>query len=144
MKRIAFLAGEWEGDGWMQRGPERGTFTSTETVESRLEGRVLIVEGLHHAPGGEVVHHALAVVSHDPETGGYRFRSHLADGTGGDYDAELVDGAFVWGFATDRGRVRFTIRIDGDEWREEGHFSPDGGETWIHFFQMDLTRVGTP
>lgn len=136
---IAFLAGRWEGDGWMQRGPERHTFTSTETVESRLDGRVLIIEGLHHGPSGEVVHHAVAVVSYDASRDGYAFRSYQADGKSDEQEADLVDGAFVWGFDTERGRVRFTVRVDGNAWHETGHFSADG-ESWQPFFQMDLTR----
>ena len=51
---------------------------------------MLIVEGIHH--GGdpeEIVHHALATISYDPEAALYRFRSHLASGESGDYQAQL-------------------------------------------------------
>lgn len=147
MQALEPLVGHWEGEGWMRMGPgEPNRFHSEETVESRLDGRVLIVEGLHRSGGegdeeGRVVHHALAVISHDPESGGYRFRSHLADGRGGDFDARMEDGAFVWGTATPRGHIRYTIRIDGDRWEEVGERSPDG-ETWQEFFGMSLTRTG--
>ena len=145
MKAVSFLAGRWEGEGWMRQGPgDPQSFRSLELIESRLDGRVLIVEGIHH--GGdpeEIVHHALATISYDPEAALYRFRSHLASGESGDYQqAQLEDDAFVWGFEVPgRGRVRYTIRVEDDLWREVGEFSPDG-ERWNQFFEMNLRRTG--
>ena len=49
MQAIAFFEGNWEGDGWTRRGPtEPQEFRSSERVESRLGGRVLIVEGMRY------------------------------------------------------------------------------------------------
>jgi hypothetical protein len=144
MHAIASFEGRWEGEGWARMGPtEPVPFTSTEVVESRLEGRVLIVEGLHYGKeSGEVVHHALATISWDSRAGKYRFRSHLASGRSGDHEAELLDGKFVWGMEIpDRGRIRYTITIEDDTWHEIGEFSADGVE-WHQTFQMDLKRVG--
>ena len=143
MRAIGFMEGTWQGEGWMRFGPgEPETFTSRETVESRLDGRVLIVEGLHHSTSsGDVVHHALATISFDASNGKYRFDSHLASGRSGVHVGELVDGTFVWGMQIpDRGRLRYTITIDGDSWHEIGEFSADGNE-WHQNFQMDLVRV---
>ena len=141
MQAISFLTGEWEGSGWMQRGPgEPHRVDSREMVESRLDGRVLLVEGLHYAEGTqEVVHHAMAVLSYDPETKGYRFRSHLNNGRAGDYSAKLDGGNFVWMMEVPGRSIRYTIKIEGNQWNEVGESSTDG-ETWIQFFQMDLTR----
>lgn len=87
------------------------------------------------------MHHALAVISFDTATGGYRFRSHLVGREGGDYAAELADGAFVWGFETGNGgRVRYTIRVADERWQEIGEYSADGA-TWSQFFEMSLRRV---
>jgi len=144
MKAIGWLAGTWRGEGWMRRGPgEPQPFRSSETVVSRLDGRVLIVEGLHHDNvSGDVVHHALATISYDPSSGKYRFSSHLASGQSGEYEADLVDGKFVWGMEIpNHGRMRYAIHIDGDRWHEIGEFSADGQE-WHQSFQMDLVRVG--
>lgn len=143
MHAIGFFEGRWEGDGWSRMGPgEPQPFRSSEVVESRLDGRVLIVEGLHHGVElGEVVHHALATISWDSESATYSFRSHLASGRSGDHQAELVDGKFIWGMEIpNRGRLRYTIQIENDEWHEIGEFSGDGVE-WNQMFQMDLKRV---
>lgn len=141
MEKIAVLVGTWEGEGWMQRGPgDPSHFTSHELVESRLDGRVLLVEGRHHAKEGEEsVHHALAVLSYDPTTQGYRFSSYLADGRSGDYPARWDEGNLVWTIATPNGTVRYTITVEGDRWQEIGEHSVDG-ETWRQFFAMNLTR----
>ena len=40
-----------------------------------------------------------------------------------------------------RGRVRYTIRVEDDLWREVGEFSPDG-ERWNQFFEVNLRRTG--
>lgn len=141
MRAIALFEGQWEGEGWMRRGPTEPTpFRSTEKVESRLGGRVLIVEGLHQAKeSDEVVHHALATISYDPEAANYRFRSHLEDGRAGDYTGQLEDGAFIWGFEMPMGRIRYTIRVADGHWSEIGEFSADG-EQWNQFFAMELDR----
>ena len=143
MQKLSFWEGRWEGEGWMRRGPDAPSrFRSLELVEARLNGRVMLVEGLHHAATNpdELVHHALGVVSFDPESGAYRFRTHLSSGQSGDFGMRLEDGAVVWGMETPRGKIRYTILVQDAEWHEVGHLSPDG-ETWSQFFQMDLKRV---
>ena len=65
MKPFLPAVGKWRGEGWMQMGPgEPQRTVSEERVESRLEGLVLVIEGLHHArnadgSAGRVVHNAL-------------------------------------------------------------------------------------
>lgn len=74
----------------MLRGTERVQTTMTETIERKLNGVVLLVEGLGVIPGDRssaprVVHNALAVVSFYPQTGGYVMRSYIASGLRGDF-----------------------------------------------------------
>ena len=144
MDAVAGMVGTWTGEGWIRMGPgEPIPFDSKETVESRLGGQALVVEGEHHAKSdGRLVHHAVALLSHDAEAGVYRFRTHVAGRGPGDFEGRVEDGAFVWGGAAGPGKMRYTIRIDGDTWHEVGEFSRDG-ETWNSFFQMDLKRTGS-
>lgn len=57
MQRLSFMVGRWRGDSWMQRGPgQRDTPAMTETVELKVEGTVLLIEGIGVVPaagGGE-------------------------------------------------------------------------------------------
>jgi hypothetical protein len=144
MDAVAGMVGTWTGEGWIRMGPgEPIPFDSKETVESRLGGEALVVEGEHHAKAdGRLVHHALALLSHDAEAGVYRFRTQVAGRGPGDFEGRVEDGAFVWGGAMGPGQMRYTIRIEGDAWSEVGEFSRDG-ETWNQFFEMNLKRTGS-
>jgi hypothetical protein len=147
MQKVAFLVGEWKGSGWMMMGPARRVeFTSKETVESRLDGLVLIIEGVHEsadpARKGAIVHHALAELSWDAKQSAYRFRSHLATGEESDFPGKVVEGAFIWAFpAGPAGTIRYTIKLDAQgRWNEIGERSADG-QSWSPMFGMTLDRV---
>jgi hypothetical protein len=147
MQKVAFLVGDWKGRGWMMMGPgRRAEFTSHETVESRLDGLVLIIEGVHEssdpARKGAIVHHALAELSWDAQQGAYQFRSHLATGEASDFPGKVVEGAFVWIFqAGPAGTMRYTIKLDAQgRWNEIGERSTDG-QSWSQIFGMTLDKV---
>lgn len=149
MKKLDFLVGQWKGEGWIEISPgERRTFTSTETVHSKLRGLLLLIEGLHRGrlPGQaeEVTsHEALATVSWDQEAKLYRFRAHEANGRFQDAEAKLIGGALEWGFRDEQRRVsvRFTIKLNASgHWSESGESSLNG-KTWRKFFEMTLERL---
>ena len=147
MKPFLPAVGKWRGEGWMQMGPgEPQRAVSEETVEMRLDGLVLVVEGLHHAKladgtAGKVVHHALAIASADA-AGGYRFSTFLADGRAADARGNWENGKFVWAPPAPPGRqIRYVIDWTvADRWSEIGEMSTDG-TTWTKFFEMNLTRT---
>lgn len=144
---LGWLVGEWEGAGWiMVRGAGRQTFTSAETVEARLDGRVLVVEGLHHDERGNVVHNALGVIAWDAEHDRYVFHTWLGNAGGGGAAnvLELTDDGFRWypnsGGAEGAPRVVFDARQENGEWVETGTATlPEGRE--LQFFEMRLHRV---
>lgn len=141
---LEWLVGEWEGSGWIAvRGAGRQSFTSTETVESRLDGRLLLVEGLHHNAQGTVVHHALGAITWNANADRYVFHTWLgADGGGGaDNPLELTDAGFRWMPQSEQGAsVVFDVRNEDGQWVETGTVTlPDGRE--FQFFEMRLTRV---
>ncbi|MEK7732277.1 MAG: hypothetical protein AAB363_10515, partial [Planctomycetota bacterium] len=54
MKSVAFLVGEWAGEGWVSMGPQqRHTLRVTESVRVKAGGRVLLVEGLGNGKRSE-------------------------------------------------------------------------------------------
>jgi len=137
---ISFLQGDWEGEGWIRRGPgEPQRFRSSEKVVARLDGVVLAVEGKHWSKDtNQVVHEAFAVISHDP-AGGYKFESWLATGQSGSYKGRVESGAFVWEMSPPMGKIRYTIKVENATWTEVGQFSRDG-VAWQPFFEMTLKR----
>jgi hypothetical protein len=148
IKKFDFLVGQWKGSGWNEQAPgQRHTFSINETVQSKLGGLVLLIEGIGKAkmPGdeeGPVMHQALATLSYDEQARRYRFISYTAEGRFGDNEARLIEGGLEWGFQIPQGgRIRFTIKLTPQgEWFEIGEFSQDG-KTWRRFLEMTLRRV---
>lgn len=145
---LAWMVGEWEGEGWTTEGPgERNEFRGTEVVERRMGGRLVVVEGAFSAwmgpdMGHRPVHQALGIFSYDRAAGRLAFRTYTAAGAGGEASAEVrEDGALVWGFGDPgAGQVRYTLtRTPADEWHEIGERTTDG-ERWTRFFEMTLRR----
>lgn len=95
MRKLDFLVGEWQGEGWITAaGGQRHTFKQTEHIQSKVGGHVLLIEGLgkSQAPGEaeRVVHNAFAVVSYDGTAKRWRFLAWRA--TGDALDAEATVG----------------------------------------------------
>ena len=148
MKKLEFLVGEWKGSGWIQMGPsQRNESLSTESVQSKLGGRVFVIEGLGRVRGeggaeGRVVHNAFAFLYYDQEAGRYRMRAFLANGQAIDADTTFKDGVLEWGFQLPQGRVQYRTRLnEKQQWFEEGSITLDGGKTFQKFFEMTLDRV---
>jgi Protein of unknown function (DUF1579) len=145
MEKLGFLVGTWEGEGWMVTGPAgRRSAHGTETVESRLGGLVLVIEGKFTSPeSGEPVHQALGVLSWDPGAETYRFRAFLADGRAAESEGRFADGAFTWNPPAPPGmEIRYVLRLDDQgRWFEVGEMSRDGGETWNQFMEMTLKKA---
>ena len=151
MKKLDPWVGVWKGSGWILTGRNqpRQEFTITETIQSKLGGRVLLVEGVGRGKdaktGAEVdTHNTLAVLSYDEIAKTYRFRTHEAMGRALDVEGKPLDGGGLeWGFRDEtRGAtIRFTIRLDGNRWHEVGEATIDG-KTWHKFLEMTLERQG--
>jgi hypothetical protein len=144
LDRLGFMVGRWRGAAWMQRGAERVHTTMTETVERKLGGAVLQVDGIGVVTGGDsaaprVVHNALGIVTFDPATGGYAMRSYIATGQFGDFTLTLVDGGVSWTREVPGGRIRNTAHIGDGVWHEVGEFSRDGS-SWVQIMEMNLRR----
>src|SRR6185503_11866647 len=74
MKKLSFLVGQWKGEGWVEYGPGQCiTVTSTESVQWRLGGEVLLIEGVGRnkmdASKAELTgHDAIALMFFDVKT----------------------------------------------------------------------------
>jgi hypothetical protein len=147
MKQLDWLVGRWKGEAVIEYQPgQRRTINQTETVQSKLSGLVLLVEGVGtiRTPGEEreiPVFEALAVVSYDDQAKRYRWQAF----TGGQYqdaEAKVTDGGIEWRLAnTPMGSVRYTIRrTPAGEWHEIGESSTDA-TNWRRFFEMTLRRA---
>lgn len=149
MKKLDFLVGKWRGKGWvMTYTGKRENFTIDETVESRVGGLVLVVEGLGKSKDAEmgretITHNALGILSFEPQTGIYRWRAHTFYGNSLETVAEIGDKSFIWGFKHPQaGDTRYTVTINNKgNWLEIGESSRDGGKTWTKFLEMELEKA---
>lgn len=143
MKVFSSWVGRWQGEGSMQMGPgEPKKSTVDEHIEYRLDGMVMLVEGVGKAQGA-VVHHALAVLSYDKAASQYKFRTYLKDGRSTDAWLNVTgENSFQWGFGVPGRKIRYTIQIDPAKktWHEMGETSTDG-DTWNKFFEMNLVKT---
>lgn len=146
MKKIDFLAGEWEGDATVDLGP-RGKLAvrQTEVVKRHLGGLVLTIEGRGYtkdAAGAETLaFEAFGTFTYDLGAGKYRLMAVKAPGEVVDPEVTVTEGGFVWAFSTKYGRMRYTMRLTPEgRWHEVGEMSPDGGTTWVKTMEMTLKR----
>ena len=143
MKKLDWLVGHWKGTGWIQMGPQgRKEFTQTETIQGKLDGLVLIIEGQGTSKeDGSPVHTALAFVSYDEGAKTFRWRAFTAEGRQTDTVAKVATNTLEWGLEIpQRGRMRYTIKLnEKGEWFEVGEMSQDG-QTWLKIFEMTLQR----
>jgi len=151
-EKIAMLTpwiGHWKGESFTRMGPgEPKRSTVDERIESRLEGAVLLIEGIGKSVDPTtkqetIVHHAMAILSYDQTSQQYTFRSYLNNGRSTDaWFNVLSPTQYQWGFDHQQGKNRYMITIDPDKktWTETGEFSPDG-KTWHKYIDMTLTKT---
>jgi hypothetical protein len=119
MMKLAFLAGHWSGPVSISRGPgEPIKLTQTETVQFKLDGLVLLIEGQSTGPDGKAQFQALATIAYDDEAHIYRFRAYN-DGHYIDTELTLSPEGFAWGFNAGPAKIQNTMHLTTKgEWQE--------------------------
>ena len=142
MKKLDWFVGHWKGTGWIEMGPQgRHEFTQTETIEAKLDGLVLVIEGSGKAKeDGSTVHAALAFVSYDHRANKFRWHAFTAEGQM-DTEAKVGTDTLEWTLdIPQRGRMRYTItRNEKGEWFEIGEMIHED-QTRHKFFEMTLRK----
>jgi len=145
---IHFMLGEWHGEGWFQRGPEKKYFVQEETIVPKVRGTLFMVDGVgYHKDSSRtaenIVHDAFGIISFNPERGGLTMLAYAT--TGGKMEVDFYrigDKQLEWSFEGEGGgtvRFREDFRTEGI-WLETGEYSPDEGKTWFQFFETRLER----
>jgi hypothetical protein len=142
MKKLDWWIGHWKGSGWIQMGPEgRQEFTQTETIEAKLDGLVLIVEGTGKSKeNGATVHTALAFASYDHHANKFRWHAFTPQGQI-DTEAKVGKDSLEWSLEIpQRGQMHYTItRNEKGEWFEIGEMIQQD-QTRHKFFEMTLRK----
>lgn len=146
-EELQFMKGTWKGEGWMMIKRKRKAFTQNETITSKVDGKILVIDGKGYDNNNlqkkkKVIHNAFGVISYNEEKKMMTMLSFSS--TGGKMENELKligDKKLEWSFKDKSGgTIRF--REDFSEkgvWLEQGAYSFDG-KKWTPFFQMKLKK----
>jgi len=142
MHACGFLVGRWSGEGWASYGPgPRHSFHETESIEAKLEGLLLLIQGHGTDEGGKTVHDALAIMSYDPQDKHYHFRAYEQMGRSVDSVAQCHNNTMTWSLAAGPTTIRYTISLNAKgQWHEIGTaIIPNAPEQQI--FEMTLDKA---
>ncbi len=145
LKKLAYWAGDWKGEATIRRGPGEPTIINQEEhIEFRLEGTILLVEGLGRSPeDGSKIFNALAIINYDETSNQFKMKSYLQEGRSTDAWFKIItENTYEWGFDVPSGKIKYTITLDPTKgtWNEKGAFSQDGNN-WMPFMEMNLTKT---
>jgi hypothetical protein len=150
LQSLNWMVGRWEGESWIEFAPgQRRTSQSLETVQSKVGGAVMLIEGYHKGKTAEasdkaedtVTHESISMLLYDSNAKRYRFVAYTARQGYGEFQVKVTGSRWEWEMPAPSGRVRFTItHPDKDEWSEKGESSQDG-KSWHQFFGMTLHRT---
>ena len=144
MKKLGFLVGQWGGEGRMLRASgEWIEFNQTERAEYKLDGLLLVIEGVGRAKSdGRPLLQAYGIASYDDATGKYHMRAFndgrwLETGTAlGDNGRELT-----WGFTVGDISTKSTLRLtDAGDWTES-HEITMGAQPPRKFMELTVKQM---
>jgi hypothetical protein len=121
MAKLGFLAGKWAGEARIMRGTgEPDVLMQTEEAQYKLDGLILLIEGIGRTRDGKPALAALGVVSYDDERKIYHMRA-FNDGRFLETDVTLLDNerGITWGFALGQVTTSSVMRInEKGDWTE--------------------------
>ena len=140
LQRFDWMNGVWRGEAVIMTPSGELRRTQTERVGSMLDGTVKVIEGKGFFPDGRVGFNAFAVISFDPVTRAYTFRSYTG-GRAGSFPATATDRGFRWEVPAGRGAtIRYHARLESGRWRETGE-RIFAGRPPERIIDMTLVRV---
>jgi len=129
MKKLEFLAGKWSGEARAVRGSgETVEWLQTEEAEYKLDGLVLLIEGVGRKSDGQTLLQALAMISYDDASCTYRLRA-FNDGRFLETEVKLLEDGqgMTWCFALGEVETRSVLRInEKGEWTERHEIALGG------------------
>ena len=141
MAAFAAMDGVWRGPAWtILPSGEKHSITQTERIGPFLDGSVKVIEGRGYESDGRIGFNALGIISFDPASKAYSFRSY-AMGRVGDFVIRPTADGYTWEIPAGPATIRYTAVIKGGTLKEVGdRLAP--GKAPVRFFEMTLTRVG--
>lgn len=141
MQRLSFMDGVWRGPAWtILPSGEKHSIMQTEHIGPFLDGSVKVIEGRGYEPDSKVTFNAFGTISYNLARSVYTLHSY-AQGNVGDFVLTPNADGYVWEIPAGPMTIRYTAIIKEGAWREYGDRIIPGKEP-VHFFEMNLKRVG--
>ncbi|MET0517529.1 MAG: DUF1579 domain-containing protein [Burkholderiaceae bacterium] len=138
---LSAFEGTWRGPATVVAPDGQAMeLVQTERVGPMLGNTLRLIEGRGHRADGTLAFNALAVVSFNPQSGKYNFRSY-AQGHEGDFPLEVRAGEFVWTIQAGPAVIRYAASVKDGVWTEVGERTLPG-QAPVKIFEMRLQRVG--
>jgi hypothetical protein len=137
--KFAWMDGMWRGTAVTQTPGGERRVTQTERIGSILDGTVKVIEGKGFNPDGGIGFNALGIISFDPATKSYAFRSY-AQGRVGTFTIVPAGTGYVWEIPVGPATIRYAATVDHGVWVEVGDRIV-AGRPPQRFFEMRLTRI---
>ena len=136
MKELAFLIGEWEGNGWHDHG-EKGVrkFVQTISTNSFMNGEILVSEqrAVDANDAQNVILQAVVIYSFDAGANMITARSMLSRGRDRIVGIRVDKDGISWPNRKDGGRFHTHLSKDGNLVTRASLFGPDS-----QYFEMTL------
>jgi hypothetical protein len=143
MRKLSFLLGKWSGEARILRASGEATeLVQTEEAEYRLDGLVLMIEGIgRNRADGKTTLQALGMLSYDDEAGTYFMRAYN-DGRYMQTEVKLAENGrgMMWGFALGEIKTSSVLRIDRKGDWTELHEIMIGSEPPRKFMEIRVSR----
>lgn len=139
--RLSWMDGQWRGPAVTQTETGEHRITQTERIGNMLDGSIKVVEGRGFNPDGTKGFNAFGVISFNPASSKYEFRSY-AEGRAGTFSIVPGTDGYVWETPAGPGMtIRYTATLADGTWTEVGDRITEG-KSPVRFFEMHLKRVG--
>ncbi|HEY6572707.1 MAG TPA: DUF1579 domain-containing protein [Candidatus Eisenbacteria bacterium] len=141
MTALAKMDGVWRGAAWtiLPTG-EKHEITQTERIGLFLDGSIRVIEGRGYDAEGKVSFNAFGVVSYNPATKSYSFRSY-AMGQAGDFVFTPTADGYAWEIPAGPMTIKYSATIKDGVLHEVGDRVMPGKDP-VRFFEMTLNRIG--
>jgi hypothetical protein len=141
LAKLAWMDGQWRGPAVTQTQTGEHRVTQTERIGPMLDGTLKVIEGRGFNPDGTKGFNAFGVISFNPYSGGFEFRTY-AQGNAGTFAITPTEDGYVWETPGGSGTtIRYTATLADGTWTEVGDRITEGKP--LRFFEMHLKRVGS-
>ena len=144
MDKLHFLVGAWSGNARIWRSPDSVLeLTQTEQVAYKLDGLVLVVEGVGVDKNtNKPTLQALGLISFDDVAGAYHMRA-FNEGRWLESNVELDEAQrqLRWGFTLGQIKSRSVLRLDDNGAWTETHELSFNAQPYRKFMEVSVVRT---